>query len=170
MDMFLHVNFLFERRTLCGVLKHLYLHSYFCWIYAIFCWMCHLETDHLFLDASFQETAAAIKVQSVFRRKKVMDELEAEGLETTAMRNRRRRRGARKNRSTNEDSPGLFQCCGLGLMFGDASEEDEKAQREFEKAQYEEKKRQQDEREAAPENLPTTCEGLHPHPGEHRDR
>ena len=78
-----------------------------------------------------------------------MDELESQGLETTAMRNRRRRRGARKNKSTNEDSPGLFQCCGLGLIFGDASEEDEKARREFENAQYEEKKRQQFEREAA---------------------
>lgn len=97
------------------------------------------------------ETAAAIKVQSIYRRNKVMDDMAAQGLETTAMRNRRRRRRARssKSKSTNEDAPGCFQFCGIGLLFGDATEQDEKERRAFEKAQYEEKKRLQFEKEAA---------------------
>ena len=107
------------------------------------------RANHL---VSWQETAAAIKVQSIFRRNKVMDDMAAQGLETTAMRNRRRRRRrarSRKTKSTNEDAPGCFQFCGLGLLFGDATEEDEKERRAFEKAQYEEKKRRLFEKEAA---------------------
>ena len=99
-----------------------------------------------------QETAAAIKVQSIYRRNKVMDDLSAQGLETTAVRNRRRRlaaRAARKSKSMNEDAPVCFHLCGLGLLFGDATEEDEEERRSFEKAQYEEKKRLQFEKEAA---------------------
>jgi len=90
------------------------------------------------------ETAAAVKVQSIFRRNKVMDDLAAENKTTAAMRNQNRKRGTREgqmNFVNTEDTPSFFQCCGVGLMFGDAAEEDEKARKEWEKAQYEEKKR-----------------------------
>jgi len=78
-----------------------------------------------------------------------MDELEAEGVNTTAMRNRRRKRRAllRSRFQSTEDTPGLFACCGAGLIFGDATEDDQSAQRAFERQQYEEKKRKKYEEE-----------------------
>lgn len=78
-----------------------------------------------------------------------MSDLEAKGLSTSAMRNRRRRRRARSRKvATTEDAPGLLQCCGLGLMFGDASEEDDAANRAYAKAQYEERSKLREEEEA----------------------
>jgi hypothetical protein len=43
------------------------------------------------------QTAAAVKVQAAYRRNKVMDELEGQGVSTAAMRNRARRRQARRD-------------------------------------------------------------------------
>jgi hypothetical protein len=94
------------------------------------------------------ETAAAIKVQSAYRRNKVMDELEAQGVSTAAMRNRARRRAARRSTQVSEDTPCLFRCCGVGLAFGDGTEEDYEAARLRDKELYEEKKRAQAEHEA----------------------
>jgi hypothetical protein len=99
-------------------------------------------------DLSIQETAAAIKVQSVFRRNKAMAALESEGVSTSAMRNRKRRRRAKsRNVATTEDTPGVFSCCGVGLLFGDASEDDA-ANRAYAKAQYEERRAAREEDEA----------------------
>ena len=64
-----------------------------------------------------QETAAAVKVQAAYRRNKVMDDLEAQGVSTTASRNRSRRRRARKDLQVSDDTPSLFRCCGLGLAL-----------------------------------------------------
>jgi len=92
------------------------------------------------------ETAAAVKVQSIARRNMVMDDLEDQGKSTAAIRNRNRRGGMHDDESNyvnTEDTPSIFQMCGVGLMFGDAAEEDEKARKEREKARYEEKKRLQ---------------------------
>ena len=78
-----------------------------------------------------------------------MANLEAKGLYTSTMRNRSRRRRARtRNVATTEDAPGLLQCCGLGLMFGDASEEDDAANRAYSKTQYEERRKLREEDEA----------------------
>lgn len=47
-----------------------------------------------------------------------MDDLQEEGIETAAMRNKNRRRRARRARgAVSEDAPGLFACCGMGLML-----------------------------------------------------
>jgi hypothetical protein len=94
------------------------------------------------------ETAAAVKVQAAYRRNKAMDELQAQGVSTAAMRNRARRRKARHDMQVSEDTPSLFRCCGLGLAFGDGTEEDFEAARLAEKERYEEKKREKAEREA----------------------
>lgn len=66
-------------------------------------------------------------------------------MSTSAIRNRKRRRKASKYNvvSQSEDVPSLFNCCAVGLAFGDATEEDDDAYRQFQKAQYEERKRQQ---------------------------
>lgn len=93
------------------------------------------------------ETAAAVKVQAAYRRNKVMWELEKEGVSTQAMRNRARRREARQRLAASEDAPDLLRCCGVGLLFGDATEEDEAAARAREKELYLEKKRAKAERE-----------------------
>ena len=99
-----------------------------------------------------QETAAATKIQSVVRKDQAMTVMESRGLTTSAIRNRRRRRrAAMKNRgfASSEDSPSIFACCGLGLAFGDATEEDDGAYRMFQKKQYEERQKQQSAHEAA---------------------
>mmetsp|Transcript_28239 Transcript_28239/g.65399 ORF Transcript_28239/g.65399 Transcript_28239/m.65399 type:complete len:123 (-) Transcript_28239:652-1020(-) len=95
-----------------------------------------------------QETAAAVKVQSAHRRNQVMSELEAQGLTTAAIRNRRRRRAARSGAVASGDAPGLFQCCGVGLIFGDATTEDVEASQEYERERYEERKRDKAQKEA----------------------
>lgn len=74
--------------------------------------------------------------------------MESEGVSTSAMRNRRRRRRAKsRNVATSEDTPGVFSCCGVGLLFGDASEDDG-ANRSYAKAQYEERRVAREEEEA----------------------
>lgn len=97
-----------------------------------------------------QETAAAIKVQAAFRRNKAMAELERQGLSTAAIRNRSRRRKAWSNGGrfgSTDDVPSLFRCCGIGLAFGDATEEDYEEMRQHDKALYEERKKAREERE-----------------------
>jgi hypothetical protein len=95
-----------------------------------------------------QETSAAIKVQSAFRRNKVMREMEEQGQSTAAIRNRARRRAAmnKEHRGT-DDIPGIFGCCGVGLAFGDATE-DYEADREHQKQLYEQRKKEREEHEA----------------------
>ena len=103
----------------------------------------------------FQETNAATKIQSIVRRKQVMDTLEAKGKSTAAIRNRRRRRKAAK-RKTNQgykvvslnDPSSYLRCCAMGMAFGD-EDEDDAAYRQLQKKQYEERKKQQALHEAA---------------------
>ena len=64
-----------------------------------------------------QETSAAIKVQSIARRNQVMSEMDAQGMSTSAIRNRNRQRRAKRGMGSSGDSPGIFQCCGMGLLL-----------------------------------------------------
>jgi hypothetical protein len=85
---------------------------------------------------SRQETAAAIKVQRNFRRNKAMNDLEAQGMSTVAIRNRTRRRRAREGILGGLGNGDLFSCCGVGLAFcGDSGEESEAA-RKLQKEEY----------------------------------
>lgn len=96
------------------------------------------------------ETAAAIKIQSNYRRSRVMANMEKEGKTTAAIRNRTRRIEARKKKaaiSASSDIPNIFTCCGVGLAFGEATETDQDAVRDLESEQYQEQKRQQEEHE-----------------------
>jgi hypothetical protein len=71
------------------------------------------------------ESAAAIKVQSIFRRNQVLNQLEKEGKLTAAMRNRIRSRGAKGKRGmASEDVPSFLRFCGIGMLFSDATGED----------------------------------------------
>jgi hypothetical protein len=105
----------------------------------------HLYCCLLFL----QETSAAIKVQAAFRRNKILKELEKNGDTTAAIRNAQRRRKAQERQKStgNADIPAIFQCCGVGLAFGDATEEDYAASKLYEKEQYEERKKARELRE-----------------------
>jgi hypothetical protein len=76
------------------------------------------------------EAAAAIKIQSVYRRHVVLSQLEKEGKSTASMRNNVRARNAQKKSMNSEDVPSLFRFCGLGLMFADATGEDTVAMNE----------------------------------------
>lgn len=71
------------------------------------------------------ETAAAIKVQSVYRRNKVLKYLEENDMSTPGMRNRRRKRMAKMGKVQSEDVPFPFNMCGVGFLFGDGTLEDE---------------------------------------------
>jgi len=73
------------------------------------------------------EAAAAIKVQSVFRRHQVLRQLEDEGKSTAAIRNSIRARNSMKKSVIGEDVPGVFRFCGLGLLFTDAIGDDTNA-------------------------------------------
>ena len=109
----------------------------------------HSLSDPFFHHGNFlQETSAAIKVQSVFRRIKAMKELEQKGHSTAAMRNRARRRAARSQVRGNSDIPSLFRCCGVGLAFGDATEESEEVERARAKEAYEARKKARETKEA----------------------
>lgn len=75
-------------------------------------------------------------------------------MSTSAIRNRKRRRKAAnqpyRNKITHAvDAPSFFQCCAVGLAFGDATEEDDEAYRQFQKRQYEERQQQQAMHESA---------------------
>lgn len=86
----------------------------------------------------------------MYRRNKALRELEEQGLSTAVTRNRLRRRKALKGggvRGT-DDIPSLFRCCGVGLAFGDATEEDYEYYREQDKQSYMERKKEKEAREA----------------------
>ena len=70
------------------------------------------------------EAAAAIKIQSTYRRHVVLTRLENEGKSTAAMRNKIRSRNARKKFWHSEDVPTMFRFCGIGYLFADATGED----------------------------------------------
>lgn len=102
------------------------------------------------------EYSAVTKIQSIFRRHLVLQELEDEGLSTSYIRNRKRQRKAAPMgfHSSNVDgaTPDLgFGCCSIGLAFGGDHELDEggdtAAYRDFQRKQYEEKAREQSEHE-----------------------
>jgi hypothetical protein len=96
-----------------------------------------------FLQSILQETTAAIKLQAAYRRLKVQNDLDARGLSTPGMRNRRAQRRAQhrsRHASTNADVPFPFNLCGVGLIFGDGTLEDEKIVNKLEKKKLEKKK------------------------------
>jgi hypothetical protein len=99
------------------------------------------------INEIFQETNAAIKIQSIYRRNKVMERMEQQGESTSAIRNRKRRRKASRNLAASEDAPSIFACCAMGLAFGDATEEDDVAYRQLQNKHYEERILQQEMRE-----------------------
>lgn len=75
-----------------------------------------------------------------------MNDLEARGYTTSAIRNAKRRRKAanrshRYKMAAHEETPAVFSCCAMGLAFGDATdpEPDDVAFREFQRTQYREK-------------------------------
>ena len=67
------------------------------------------------------ETTAAVKIQSVVRYVQTRDSLEHDGFTTAHMRNRIRERKATNNaawrRVITDDVPGMFRCCGVGLLL-----------------------------------------------------
>jgi hypothetical protein len=80
-----------------------------------------------------------------------MKQLEEEGITTAAIRNRSRRRQARMNQkgvAGSGDIPNLLACCGVGLAFGEATEENYAASREHAKEEYLERKKQKEAKEA----------------------
>jgi hypothetical protein len=108
----------------------------------------HLSINH-------QETAAAVKVQSAFRRNQAMADVEARGGSTAAIRNRARAKARSANGKGNgegfhsEDTPDMLACCGVGFMFGDATEkQDQEKLAEERRKEYQEAKRRQEEEEA----------------------
>eukprot|EP00934_Nitzschia_sp_Nitz4_P000949 Nitzschia sp. Nitz4//scaffold120_size68122//44587//45448//NITZ4_006050-RA/size68122-augustus-gene-0.58-mRNA-1//1//CDS//3329534296//949//frame0 len=95
------------------------------------------------------EAHAAVKIQSIARRNIVMNKLEAQGISTSAIRNRKRRRKAKKLTAQSADVPSVFACCAVGLAFGDATEQDDQAYREFQRKQYNTRVEQQQMHETA---------------------
>lgn len=98
------------------------------------------------------EYAAATKIQAIQRRNRVMENLESMGLTTSAIRNAKRRRKftskKHKAKSYEEDSSTVFNCCAMGLAFGDDSDlYDDIAYKQHQKQAYEEKVKQRDEYE-----------------------
>jgi len=102
------------------------------------------------------EYSAVTKIQSIFRRHLVLQELEEEGLSTSYIRNRKRQRKATPmvfhSSKVDEAAPDLgFGCCSIGLAFGGNHELDEggdtAAYRDFQRKKYEEKARGQAEHE-----------------------
>ena len=86
----------------------------------------------------------------MFRRNQTMKELERQGITTAAIRNRSRRRQARLNQqglTGSADIPNLLACCGVGLVFGESTEEDMQVTRQHQKEQYIERKRDQEAKE-----------------------
>lgn len=109
------------------------------------------------------ETSAVIKVQSAYRRYLALKQLERQNRTTAYMRNRIRRRKAKQKqfgnifRKTNDDKnnntknaqytvrqqpeggndvPFLFRCCGVGLLFGESTEESFLMTKQHEKENY----------------------------------
>lgn len=91
-----------------------------------------------------------MKVQAVARRNKCMKELEEQGITTAVIRNRSRRRQAKMNSkgfTGSADIPNVFACCGVGLAFGEATEENYTATRQRERDLYQERKKEKQARE-----------------------
>lgn len=81
-----------------------------------------------------------------------MAELEKEGVSTAYIRNRTRRRQARLNSNGimgSADIPNLFACCGIGLAFGEATEEDYEASRQHEREQLLARRKEREDKEEA---------------------
>ncbi|KAL3907965.1 MAG: hypothetical protein SGILL_008661 [Bacillariaceae sp.] len=82
----------------------------------------------------------------------VQSDMEQQGLSTSAIRNRRRRRKA-VNRNyqskvqQHDETPSLMNRCAAGLAFGAFTEDDEQAYREHQRRQYEEKIQQKEQHE-----------------------
>ena len=85
------------------------------------------------------ETTAATKIQALYRRVQVQNDLDQLGVSTPGMRNRRAQRQARcqarmsRNAVASNDVPFPFSLCGVGLLFGDGTFEDEKIVSDLEK-------------------------------------
>eukprot|EP00579_Thalassiosira_antarctica_P001373 CAMPEP_0201872294 /NCGR_PEP_ID=MMETSP0902-20130614/5034_1 /ASSEMBLY_ACC=CAM_ASM_000551 /TAXON_ID=420261 /ORGANISM="Thalassiosira antarctica, Strain CCMP982" /LENGTH=410 /DNA_ID=CAMNT_0048398527 /DNA_START=76 /DNA_END=1309 /DNA_ORIENTATION=- len=90
------------------------------------------------------ETTAAIKIQAAYRRLQTQNRLDALNLSTPGMRNRRAQRQARYQsrvaHQTSADVPFPFSLCGVGLLFGDGTFEDEKIVDGLERKKQEKKK------------------------------
>lgn len=76
-----------------------------------------------------------------------MSALEKQGITTAAIRNRIRRREAPRGLAGSADIPNLFACCGVGLAFGEATEESHEAMRRHQREQYLERKKEKAARE-----------------------
>ena len=88
-----------------------------------------------FTYAQLKETTAAIKIQAMARRVQVMNYLNEHNLSTPGMRNRKAMRQAkyRSAHITSADVPFPFNLCGVGLLFGDGTFEDDKIVAKLEK-------------------------------------
>ena len=82
-----------------------------------------------------------------------MSYIEARGGSTTAIRNRSRARArgsAGKNKVFHsDDAPDVLAFCGVGFLFGDATEEDQAVLAEERRKEYQEMKRRKELEEAA---------------------
>jgi hypothetical protein len=87
------------------------------------------------LKQNTKETTAAIKIQAMARRVQVMNYLNEHNLSTPGMRNRKAMRQAkyRSAHITSADVPFPFNLCGVGLLFGDGTFEDDKVVAKLEK-------------------------------------
>mmetsp|Transcript_663 Transcript_663/g.1529 ORF Transcript_663/g.1529 Transcript_663/m.1529 type:complete len:191 (-) Transcript_663:169-741(-) len=70
------------------------------------------------------ETAAAIKLQAVFRRRMVEKELVSKGIKPPSYSRREKR-----EKELHDDMPKFLRMCGLGLIFGGLSREEKLAER-----------------------------------------
>lgn len=94
------------------------------------------------------ETTAAIKIQATYRRVQTQNYLDANNLSTPGMRNRRARLQARyhsrsgkgRGNHISADVPFPFSLCGVGLLFGDGTFEDEAIVDSLEKKKKQKKK------------------------------
>merc|ERR1719491_2487040 len=90
-----------------------------------------LLTTFMYTHTHTQEYSAVTKIQSIFRRHLILQELEDEGLSTSYIRNRKRQRkatpmGFHSSNVVDEATPDLgFGCCSIGLAFGGDHESDE---------------------------------------------
>lgn len=79
-----------------------------------------------------------------------MNKIEKQGYSTSAIRNRKRRRKAKRGKPVaSADVPSFLSCCAVGLAFGEATEDDDQAYRDYQKRQYEERVKQQQMHEDA---------------------
>ena len=95
-----------------------------------------------------QETSAAVKLQSTYRKHRTMCDLEDRGYSTAAMRNRARARAEGAQRSAakpylSDDAPSIMACCGVGLLFGEdaAGHTDQEALAEDRRKDFEQTKK-----------------------------